>query len=139
MSRLREFAKRNPNCKIHLVGHSDGSIVLPAAIDNMINSGVGISSVHLLAPAITVAQFSVTYLPHLASQKLSKLYIYNLSDELEQKDAVTAGILKYHKSPLYLVSRALEWGGSLSAKRKLPYWVCLDSFLSRHGRELPNR
>lgn len=132
LSRLKEFAKRYPHCKIHLVGHSAGSVVVAAAIDNMINAGLGISSVHLLAPAITVAQFRGTYLPHLANQKLNKLYIYNLSDELEQKDSVTAGLLKYHKSLLYLVSRALEWGGGLSSEKEIPI-LGMSKFFSQQA------
>ena len=72
-----------------------------------------LGSIHLMAPACTTAFFREFYEPFLrgggALKLQDKIYLYNLSDELEQDDKVGLGGLPgYGRSLLYLVSRAYE-------------------------------
>ncbi|MDQ0319420.1 hypothetical protein QO002_001558 [Pararhizobium capsulatum DSM 1112] len=104
--------------KIHLVGHSAGSIMLGRLISAFKRFGlknIDIESIHLMAPACTVNFFNEHYKPLLSGKgpvKLKdKMYLYMMTDELEQKDTVEAGIPftpRYSHSLLYLVSRAFE-------------------------------
>lgn len=107
-------AKRRP--KIHLVGHSAGSIVLGELLGNLDQlevENLEIASIHLMAPACTTTFFAKQYEPYLLGKgawKLSdKIYLYQMTDSLERADAVAAaGLPGYSRSLLYLVSRAYE-------------------------------
>jgi hypothetical protein len=112
-------AQRRP--KLHLVGHSAGSIVLGhllSALGRFQHANLELGSVHLMAPACTVAFFKEHYGPYLggagAKKITDRIYLYNLSDELEVNDTVGPdGALSflmpsYSHSLLYLVSRAYE-------------------------------
>ncbi|WP_139108233.1 MULTISPECIES: C1 family peptidase [unclassified Ensifer] len=107
-------AKKRP--KIHLVGHSAGSIVLGELLANLDQFGsqnLDIESIHLMAPACTTAFFKARYEPFLSgggTWKLNgKIHLYQMSDALEQADKVgVAGLPGYGRSLLYLVSRAYE-------------------------------
>lgn len=104
--------------KLHLVGHSAGAIVLGyllSALNRFELSKLELSSIHLMAPACTVDFFKQHYEPYLkdkgALKLLDKIYLYNLTDKLEQEDTVAASQLSlpsYSRSLLYLVSRAYE-------------------------------
>lgn len=104
--------------KIHLVGHSAGSIVLGrllSAIDRFKLNHIDIESIHLMAPACTVDFFKEHYAPYLGDKgKVAlkdKIYLYMMRDALELKDTVEADIPltpRYSHSLLYLVSRAYE-------------------------------
>jgi hypothetical protein len=103
--------------KLHLVGHSAGSIVLGRLLSALKRFGLSdleIGGIHLMAPACTVEFFNTHYSDYLAGRgalKLAdKLYIYAMSDELELKDTVglTGFPSPYGRSLLYLVSRAYE-------------------------------
>jgi hypothetical protein len=107
-------AKKSP--KIHLIGHSAGSIVLGellANLDQLDVESLGIESVHLMAPACTTDFFAKRYAPYLVGKgawKLAdKIYLYVMRDSLELSDTVAAaGLPGYGRSLLYLVSRAFE-------------------------------
>lgn len=108
-------APRRP--KLHLVGHSAGSIVLGrllSALKRFKLSKIELAGIHLMAPACTVEFFNAHYGDYLAGSGALKLadktYIYALSDELELKDTVglTGFPSPYGRSLLYLVSRAYE-------------------------------
>lgn len=90
---------------IHLVGHSAGAILLGHLLGVMAQRGLAgrVASIHLFAPACTVAFANRHYAPHEALMK--RMYLYNLSQGNERDDTV-GGI--YRKSLLYLVSNALE-------------------------------
>lgn len=99
-------AARGTPMKLHLVGHSAGSIFhahLLEALDK-IAPGTQVESCSLMAPACTVDLFSSAYQPQLASGRLRKLVRYNMIDDREAKDTVGP----YRKSLLYLVSNAFE-------------------------------
>ena len=109
-------SKRRP--KLHLVGHSAGSIVLGHLLSTLKRfqlSNVELVSIHLMAPACTVDFFRQHYEPYLtgkgAQKLLDKIYLYNLQDKQEIVDTVSANfplLPSYSHSLLYLVSRAYE-------------------------------
>ena len=104
--------------KIHLVGHSAGSIVLGrliSALGRFKLKNLTIDSVHLMAPACTTDFFNEHYgklLKGTSTLRLSgNIHLYMMSDDLEKRDTVEAGIPltpRYSHSLLYLVSRAYE-------------------------------
>ena len=104
--------------KLHLVGHSAGAIVignLLSALRRFKLKNIELGSIHLMAPACTTQFFNEHYGPYLKAKgalKLQdKIYLYNLSDELEINDTVSADfplVPSYGHSLLYLVSRAYE-------------------------------
>ena len=68
-----------------------------------------------MAPACTVEFFKEHYGPYLtgrgAMKLQDKIYLYDLTDELEEADTVSANVPllpSYSRSLLYLVSRAYE-------------------------------
>ncbi len=107
-------ASRRP--RLHLVGHSAGAIMLGRLLGALPRFGLKrleLGSIHLMAPACTTAFFREFYEPVIrgagALKVQDKIYLYNLSDELEQADTVALGGLPgYGRSLLYLVSRAYE-------------------------------
>lgn len=111
-----EKADRRP--KIHFVGHSAGAIMigrLLSCLGRFKLKKLELGSIHLMAPACTTEFFKAHYGPFLvgngARPLADKLFIYNLSDSLEQADTVSVGIPfvpSYGRSLLYLVSRAYE-------------------------------
>ena len=104
--------------KLHLVGHSAGAIVLGnllSALKRFNLANVDVESVHLMAPACTAGFFNDHYKPYLSGNGArplrDKVYLYNLTDQLELDDTVAWSafpFLGYSRSLLYLVSRAYE-------------------------------
>ena len=95
-----------PELELHLVGHSAGSIILGHMLSSMAERASikkALSSVHLYAPACTVA-FACK---HYANDEnvMKRLHLDILSDKEERGDNVTS---IYRKSLLFLVSNALE-------------------------------
>ncbi len=125
--------------ELHLMGHSAGSIALGRLLGNLAqkNLTASVKSVHLYAPACTVAFAN----RHYASQAeiMNKLHLDILADQREQDDNV---VYVYQKSLLYFVSNALEadlrmpilglenvykpqysgWDGSPSSAETLTNW-----------------
>ncbi|TAN72597.1 MAG: peptidase C1 [Gallionella sp.] len=91
--------------ELHLVGHSAGSIALGRLLGNLAQKGLSgsVKSVHLYAPACTVAFANRHYAPH--AEIMRKLHLDILSDRREKDDNVAT---VYQKSLLYFVSNALE-------------------------------
>ncbi|MFV0436865.1 MAG: peptidoglycan-binding protein [Desulfopila sp.] len=91
--------------ELHLVGHSAGSIILGKLLDLLSQHQLidTVGSMHLYAPACTVAFANRHYAPQ--TRVMKNLYLHILSDARERDDNV-AGI--YRKSLLYFVSDALE-------------------------------
>ncbi|HKQ50382.1 MAG TPA: C1 family peptidase [Phycisphaerae bacterium] len=101
---IGRLAKKIP-LRLHLVGHSAGSILLAPLAQNLAAQGLVIKNCILWAPAITLEYFKKTYGKMLETNKIKALTVFNLSDCAEQNDNC-AGV--YHKSLLYLVSNAFE-------------------------------
>ncbi|SHO46778.1 peptidoglycan-binding protein [Desulfopila aestuarii] len=93
------------NFELHLMGHSAGSIILGRLLDLFARQELidKVASVHLYAPACTVAFANRHYAPQTKIMK--NLYLDILSDAREQDDQVAQ---IYRKSLLYFVSNALE-------------------------------
>jgi predicted alpha/beta hydrolase family esterase len=91
--------------KIHLVGHSAGSIFHAPLITALNEAGIDVETCTLWAPACTVELFKQHYLPAIKKKRIKRFALFALSDKSEQDDQC-ANI--YHKSLLYLVSHAFE-------------------------------
>ena len=108
---LGRVLKDNPDVKLHLVGHSAGSLQLGHMLRDL-NAPQGVDSLHLYAPACT-AGFAAQHFGWAldkARLKSGRLFIDLLSVDRENADSVEP----YGKSILWLVSRAFE------APRKTP-------------------
>jgi len=96
---------------IHLAGHSTGMILLCYLLERLqkIDPALEIKTVSLMAPAGSVDLFTDKMQPLLKQTqgnfRISRMNLYNLSDEIEQDDNVAK---IYNKSLLYLVSRSFE-------------------------------
>jgi len=96
--------------RLHLVGHSAGSIVHSHAVERMARNGWTFESVSFLAAAITVENFDQTVAPHLATGAVKRFRAFHLTDAAEQQDPTCEPILGYSRSLLYLVSESFEGG-----------------------------
>lgn len=114
--RLRDYIQQHgpDSVAVHLVGHSAGAIFHAALLQRLADAGISVASLALLAPALRVDEFIRDVFPHLGTQGLVQSFaIFNLSGERELDDVCGAGGFDiYHKSLLYLVSRALEGSAS---------------------------
>ncbi|PNY81565.1 hypothetical protein CVO96_09430 [Deinococcus koreensis] len=103
-------AETGQRLRLHLVGHSAGSILLGGLLPRMQELGLRAESMQFLAPAMTLAEFGRVVLPHLvgppATRTVHRFAVFSMTDADEQDDTVGAGnITPYHKSLLYLVAR----------------------------------
>lgn len=91
--------------RIHLLGHSAGAIILGHFAQDLARF-TAIGSLGLLAPACTLSFANKMFIPLVDTGQLprDRFYVVNLNRSNERGDHV--GL--YHKSLLYLVSRALE-------------------------------
>ncbi|BCL74375.1 hypothetical protein JHS3_01110 [Jeongeupia sp. HS-3] len=103
---LQELAQTwGEKLEIHLIGHSAGAILLGHLLGRFAQLDLEqrLASIHLYAPACTVAFANRHYTPHEELMKRMQLHI--LSDGNERDDTVAQ---LYRKSLLYLISNALE-------------------------------
>lgn len=96
--------------RLHLIGHSAGSIAHSHIIDRLCKLGWTFESVNFMAPAVTVELFKQTVLPRLKDGKVKRLNQFHLTDVSEQADPTCKPILFYTRSLLYLVSESFEHG-----------------------------
>lgn len=109
---LGENKKRERPLKVHLVGHSAGSILFGELLRSwraIADDGAEIASMSLMAPACTVKYFTQAYAAALGNGSANPPFIgsfwqYNLIDSRELDDTVGP----YGKSLLYFVSNAFE-------------------------------
>lgn len=100
------FADPASRPRIHVVGHSAGSIVHARLVEYLTGTlGWEIDTCTLWAPACTTALFKECYVPALESGAIKHCTLFTLTDAAEQDDHC-ANI--YNKSLLYLVSHACE-------------------------------
>lgn len=100
-------AKRD---RLHLIGHSAGSIVHSHVVDHLCPLGWKFDSLNLMAPAVTVDLFGRTVVPRLRNGQVKRLHEFHLTDPVEQADPTCKPILGYGRSLLYLVSESFEHG-----------------------------
>jgi len=93
--------------ELHLIGHSAGSLVNGRLIQLLFARSLSIETSTLMAPACTLDFANQTFKKVIDAGGLKRkdFHIHLLSDNREQSDNV---ISVYHKSLLYLVSRAYE-------------------------------
>lgn len=96
--------------RLHLVGHSAGSILHSHAIELLCNQGWTFESVNFMAPAVRVDTFQDKVVPAIKKGKIKRFNQFHLSDDIEQKDPTCKPILGYSRSLLYLVSQSFEKG-----------------------------
>jgi hypothetical protein len=101
---LAALAKASPTLKIHMVGHSAGSILLGGLLARLTKS-VTIETCTLWAPACTMDVYRTQYLPSIRSKQVRNFGLFTLTDKAERDDNCAK---IYHKSLLYLVSHAFE-------------------------------
>jgi hypothetical protein len=95
--------------RLHVVGHSAGSIVASFMIDRLVAEGMPFESVSFMAPAVRVDGFDRRVRPHLESGAVARYQQFHLTDRAEQDDSSCGA---YRRSLLYLVSEAFEGGRS---------------------------
>ncbi len=111
VDRLKKTVAKDPSIKVHLMGHSAGYIFCAALLERLNQQNISVESVTLIAPSITLENFERYYGTAMRQKRLKHLYLFDLSEQREEKDSCTPANLSlpiYHKSLLYLVSRALE-------------------------------
>jgi len=96
--------------RLHLIGHSAGSIVHSYIVKILCGLGWRFESVNFMAPAVRVDVFEECVLPYLKNGKVKRLNQFHLADDVEQKDPTCKPILGYSRSLLYLVSQSFEGG-----------------------------
>jgi hypothetical protein len=110
--------------ELHVVGHSAGAIFAAFAMPHLTKAGIRLSTLQLMAPAITVQLFKNSMVSAIAQQKCPHPTMYVLSDTGERDDNVWA----YGKSLLYLVSNAFE------GTRETPL-LGMERYVSDQGAE----
>jgi hypothetical protein len=105
LKRMLEKLPQGKVPKIHVVGHSAGSIFHAPLITALNDAGIDVDTCTLWAPACTTELFKQHYAPAIRKKKIKQFALFTLSDKTEQDDNC-ANI--YHKSLLYLVSHAFE-------------------------------
>lgn len=96
--------------RLHLIGHSAGSIVHSHVIKELCQRNWTFESVNFMAPAVRMDVFQDCVVPNLKSGKVKRLNQFHLADDVEQKDPTCKPILGYGRSLLYLVSQSFESG-----------------------------
>jgi hypothetical protein len=98
------------NVKIHLAGHSAGSIFLTALVARLRQEGLEVDSLAFLGGAVRNDEFVRVVGPHLGTG-VKRFTTFDLAERYEQDDTCdVGGKVFYHKSLLYLVARGLESG-----------------------------
>lgn len=109
MQWLMEEIERRPASqrpKVHLAGHSAGSILLAHLLDRWKEiPAPPVETLQLLAPACTLDLYHASILPALRARRVQRLHHFLLDDRRERDDTVAK---IYRKSLLYLVSNAYE-------------------------------
>ena len=114
--------------RMHLVGHSAGSIVASFMIDRLVREeGLKLESVSFMAPAVRVDTFDRLVRPHLDSGAIKRFQQLHLSDRAEEDDS-TCG--PYRRSLLYLVSESFEGGATTPI-------LGMQKFFDPYAKKLP--
>ncbi len=126
VARLKEHLRQkgNRDTEVHLVGHSAGSIFLAHLVQRLVEARIPVASLTYLAAAQRTDEWLQLVLPHLRSGAVGSFTAFGMDPIRELDDVVGgAGVSIYHKSLLYLVSRALEVaprGASRTLQAEIP-------------------
>lgn len=108
--------------RLHLIGHSAGSVVHAHIVDRLCGLGWKFETLNLMAPAVTVDLFGRSVLPRLKSGELKMLNQFHLGDAQELADPTCKPLLYYTRSLLYLVSESFEGGKRTPLLGMEKYW-----------------
>ena len=111
MARLKDYLAERPRqpTEVHLVGHSAGSIFLVHLLERLVQARIPVTSLTYLAAAVRTDTWIDLVLPHLKSGAVGTFASFGMNPVRELDDVCgTHGVAIYHKSLLYLVSKALE-------------------------------
>jgi hypothetical protein len=108
--------------RLHLIGHSAGSIVHAHIVERLCALGWKFTSLNLMAPAMTTDLFRRCVLPRLEDGGVKQLNQFHLGDAQEQADPTCRPILHYTQSLLYLVSESFEGGSRTPLLGMEKYW-----------------
>ena len=101
--------KERRRLRLHLIGHSAGSIFHAHLLPLLVKSGLSVDGLYFLAPACRVDLFREKILPAYQSGAVATYTQFHLADVVEQRDSCAVLELPlYNKSLLYLVSNAFE-------------------------------
>lgn len=96
--------------RLHLIGHSAGSIVHSHIVAKMAPLGWTFTTVNFMAPAVTCETFERTVRPQIQGGRVLAYNQFHLTDDVEQHDPTCRPILGYGRSLLFLVSESFEHG-----------------------------
>jgi hypothetical protein len=96
--------------RLHLIGHSAGSIVHSFGAKRLCDAGWKLGTVAFMAPAVRLDVFQQTLLPAIKAGQVQRYVQFHLDDAVEQKDPTCRPFLGYGRSLLYLVSQSFEGG-----------------------------
>lgn len=105
-------AVRPSSVRLHLIGHSAGSIVHSHVVNALADLGWKFATVTFLAPAVTCALFEETVLKRLEKGQIAAYHQFHLKKEVEEGDPTCRPIFGYGRSLLYLVSESFEGGST---------------------------
>ena len=105
-SHLARLDRRKHPVRLHLVGHSAGSVVHAHMIEAL-GAKTDFESVSFLAPSLRIDAFDALVRPRLGDGTIKRYQQFHLTDKAEQDDP-TCG--PYRRSLLYLVSESFEGG-----------------------------
>jgi hypothetical protein len=112
---FQQFNGNASDIRLHLVGHSAGSIIHAYLADWLIRQKKwSIDSISLLAPACRTDVFKDKLLPHLQSGKIGRMAQFHLSDPVEDNEGGMRVALGYRRSLLYMISNGLEEARNVS-------------------------
>lgn len=104
------FFKDKHKVRLHLIGHSAGSILHSHLIERLSKQGWSFGSVNFMAPTMRVDTFTDKVVPAIKDGRVKRYHQFHLTDAAEQKDPSCKPILGYSRSLLYLVSQSFEQG-----------------------------
>jgi hypothetical protein len=93
---------------LHLIGHSAGAIFHAHLLPHLLNGGMNVDGIYLMAPGCRVDLFDEKIWPALLDGQVRCYTQYHLHDRVELDD--NCHPLPYNKSLLYLVSNSFEHG-----------------------------
>ncbi len=94
--------------RIHLVGHSAGSIIHCHLAQRIVAAGLAIESVSFMAPAVRTDMFENTLLPLIEQGSVKRYLQFHLNDGTEDNEGQMRLAFLYKRSLLYMVSNGLE-------------------------------
>lgn len=95
---------QNPAITVHAVGHSAGAIFHAHLVPRLLELGVTVDTMALLAPAARVDLFKDKLIP-LLGNGVKQLSFFTMEEDAERQDDC---FKVYRKSLLYLISRSFE-------------------------------